>query len=324
MKTRFSSFVAALALAAPFVVPAAPAGADPFTAHFDALRTALQTRFDALTPESPVLQARERRAAGVALQWIARPSASFESDLKLLARVALRVEVPAAETPEIQTALAAAAGGLRTDLGAARNLLALQVTDVLQSSLQAKLARALEKVDVELLAADAGTSVTERARGMVRTQRRMSSASQIVARANACRGKPGAMGRGYVASRIGGAVVEAERGGAIVSFDGTKTLTNVIVLGHGGADDPVTYRIEWATGVFTGTGLYDATAGSGVFVTVDDGGGPVDATECQLLVTEFDAAARRIAGRFDGRLADGTLFSSGRFRVCGYGTETLE
>jgi hypothetical protein len=319
MTSRLRTFAAALGLAVPLVAALPPAGADPFTAHFDGLRAAMQTRFDALPLESPVFQARERRAIGVALQAMARTSVSVASDVKLFAAVAQRVEAPTAASPEIQAALAATADGLGTEVDAARASFALSINDVLQPTLRTKLDRTLERVDVELLEADFADTVAGRAKAMLRAQRRMSSAAGLLARANACR-----LGRGYAASRADGTVVEAKRCGALVSFDTQETLTNVLVLGYDGADDPVTYRIEWATGMFTGTGLYEVTPTSGLYVSMDLGGGPVDAVQCLVLVTDFDPATRRIAGRFDGRLADGTLFSSGRFRVCGYGTETLE
>lgn len=327
MRHRLRTLAAGFALAVPFAVPfafapgAAPAA--PFTAHFEALRLAMQDRFDRLTPDSPVLQARERRALGAALAAIERPSASLATDLRLLATIADRIERPTEEHPEIRAALAAAADALEADLRGRRDAFALRVGDVLAPAIRARLDRVLERVDADLAGTLPADPVTLRSRVLVRTEKRMAASERLFAKADACRGRRNALGSGYVASRVAGTVVEARRGGALVSLDDAGAATNFVVMGYDSADAPPTFRIEWATGVFTGVGPYEVTASSGVFVSVDSGAGPVDAVQCQVIVTDFDAAARTLAGRFDGRLADGTSVTGGRFRVCSYGTETV-
>lgn len=318
MQHRLRTFAAGLALAVPLVFAPGTASADPYTAHFEALRLAMQDRFDRLTPDSPIEQARERRALGAALAAITRPSTSFASDLRLLSSIAARIEKPTAEQAEIRAALAATADALETDLEGRRDAFALRVGDILSPALRARLDRVLERVTSDLDGTLPEDPVALRARVLVRAEKRMAASERFLARADACRGKPNALGRGYVASRVAGTVVEARRGGALVLSDGAGGVASVIVYGYESSDGAPTFRLEWATGAFTGTGAYEVTGTSGVFVAADSGGGPVDAVQCQILVTEFDATTRTLAGRFDGRLADGTLVSGGRFRVCGF------
>lgn len=314
-----------LFLAGSLAGPWSPHAADaaPHTAHFGTLQAALQGRFDRLTPDSPVLQAAERRSIARALAALARTSTSLTTDLKLLTTVARHVESRTAEQPEIRTGLGAALAGLRTDVGGVRDGAAAQVGDVLSPNLRRRLDASLQRIDSDLTGVDGAPDVAAASRLLQRAHRRALATTAAALRTETCRGPRGPLGRGYVASRVQGQVVEPPRGGAVVSVDGSGALTNVVVFGYARPADPPEIRIEFGTGVFTGAGTYDIGLDTGTFLAAEGASGRSDAVSGSVVVTAFDAKARRLSGRFDAILADGSQVTAGRFHVCAFAVETI-
>jgi hypothetical protein len=317
MRTRIVAMLA-LALAAAFAAPTAVA--DPSTSHLDALRAAIQARYDALPPNSPLNLLAERNALARSLAAFRAPSSSVAGDIRILHRVAKPIEsVEALAATPISDELYTAYNALHAEVVARRDELPAAIGALVSPRVREKAGEGLQQADAELVLADVALLVSSKTILLRKAHAAVASTSARIARATACRGGTARPGRAYVACFVDDAPFVPRFGGSTAGADGGAE-TRVTVTGYGPAARDDALEISWDTGAFTGPGTYALDGTSGALVVLMVRGVAFIAQSGEVVVTEFDPAARRIAGTFSGVVENfeggRRLLTGGVFKTC--------
>ena len=238
-----------------------------------------------------------------------------------------RVIAPDIEaTEEISTAMDTAVLGLAGEVEALRDALSARLAYVVNPGVTDHANATLLEVDAGLARARSGaTPVVERAAWLSDALRAMASENAFLDRREMLRGAPRSrLGRGRLVAIADEEPFEPPYGGGHVTVDEAGAVTTLSVIGHGRRPSDPALEISWSTRAFAGTGTYQLNVETGVSAFLSAGTLRHYSWSGLVTVTEFDPAARRIAGTFDSlilRTEDGTgeiRFERGSFRVAGY------
>lgn len=307
-----------LSLAAAIAAPAAKAA--PTTPYLDGLRDAMQARYLDIPVTAPTDLLLERAALAKSLAAFRLPSSSVDGDLRIFLKAAKPVEGLATitSTPipdELNTSFYA----FRGYVGFERDALPAAIDALVDPVVHAKAQQGLDAADAALVLVDASTLMSVRAAQLRVAHAAVVNTAKLIAKATACRGSTARPGKAYVACFVDDTPFVPRLGGAAAGADGGAD-SRVSVTGYSrSAQDPA-LEISWDNGAFTGVGTYSLDGTSGALAVLVADGQTFVSESGQIVVTEFDPAARRIVGTFSGVVTSATfaqrVLTAGVFKTC--------
>ena len=316
MKRQVSALLA-LVFCAALGAPAAKA--EPSTSHLEALRAALQERYDSLPPNSPLNLIAERNALARSLAAFRAPSSSVAGDIRILHRVAKPIEgIETLASTTIPDELNTAYYALHAEVIARRDELPAQVDALVSPRVHERAQSGLEEADADLVLADVALLVGSKTILLRKANAAVVRTAATIARATACRAGPARPGRAYLACFVDGTAFVPRFGGSAAGAEGSDLRTTVTGYGLSARDGAL--EISWDTGAFTGAGTYDLDGSSGAMVVLVADGETFASESGSVVVTNSDPAAHRIEGTFSGTVTSGSgarrLLTSGVFTAC--------